>query len=130
MIPPVVIQIDAPPPVILAAVDASGRPIGTSNPVPFGGTVSLSVTGLTQSALTQSTTGAGLSQIQVMVGGVAITGPLNILPGPQPDSYQIQFTLSSNVPYGQKPVTVGIGTRRSDAAGVASYLYILPPTEQ
>jgi hypothetical protein len=106
-------------------VDANGNPIGTSNPVPFGSTVSLSVTGLTQ-----STAGAGLSQTQVLVGGVAIAGPLNILPGPQPDSYQIQFTLSPNVPYGQKPVTVGIGTRRSDAAGVASYLYILPPSEQ
>lgn len=125
VIPPVVIQIDAPPPVILAVVDATGRPIGASNSVAFGSTVSLSVTGLTQSL-----TGAGLSQVQVMVGGVAITGPLNILPGPQPDSYQIQFTLSPNVPYGQKPVTVGIGTRRSDAAGVPSYLYILPPSQQ
>jgi hypothetical protein len=117
-IPPVVMQINAPPPVIVAAANAIGALITPSNPVQLGTTMTLSVTGLTQ-----STNGAGLSQTQVTVGGVAITTPLTILPGPQPDSYQIQFTLSPNAPYSpQDPVRVGIGTRIS----APDYLDILP----
>ena len=84
---------------------------------------------LSVNGLTQSTSGAGLSQTQVAVGSppVAITTPLTITPGTQTDSYQIQFTLGSNVPYGpNQPVTVGIGTRISDAAGTFFYLNILP----
>ncbi len=109
VIPPVVMQINAPPPVIVAAANANGSLISSSNPAQLGGPMVLSVTGLTQ-----STNGAGLSQTQVTVGGTAITTPLTILPGPQPDTYQIQFTLNPNAPYGpQDPVTVGIGTRVS-----------------
>ncbi len=115
VIPPVVMQIDLPPPVIVAATNSAGATISAANPAYLGGTVTLSVTGLTQ-----STTGAGLPQTQVTVGNppVPITTPLTIVPGPQTDSYQIQFTLGPNVPYGpNQPVTVGIGTRISDAAG-------------
>jgi uncharacterized protein (TIGR03437 family) len=108
-IPPVVMQINAPPPAIVAAANSSGAPITTSNPAQLGNPMVLSVTGLTQ-----STNGTGLSQTQITVGGVAITTPLTILPGPQPDSYQIQFVLNPSAPYGpQDPVTVGIGTRIS-----------------
>jgi len=125
VIPPVVMQIDAPPPAIVAAANSTGAFITNTNPVPLGTTVTLSVTGLTQSS-----NGAGLSQTQVTVGGVAIATPLTILPGPQPDSYQIQFTLGPNVPYGQQLVTVGIGTRVSSALPPFVYLYILPPPQQ
>jgi hypothetical protein len=122
LIPPVAMQIDAPPPVIVAAVNSAGAPINASNAVHLGDTVTLSVTGLTQSS-----TGAGLSQTQVTVGGVAITTPLTILPGSQTDSYQVQFVLSPSVPYGpQQPVTVGIGSRASDALPPFVYLNILP----
>jgi hypothetical protein len=124
-IPPVVMQVDLPPPVIVAAANASGTLISASNAVHLGDTVTLSVTGLTQSS-----TGAGLSQTQIFVGPpgqtVAIATPLTILPGPQSDSYQIQFVLGPNVPYGpQEPVVVGIGTRLSDASGTLTYLNIL-----
>jgi hypothetical protein len=67
-----------------------------------------------------------------MVGnpGVALTTPLTITApqGVQTDSYQIQFTLGPNVPYGpNEPVAVGIGTRVSNAAGPPFfYLNILP----
>jgi hypothetical protein len=61
------------------------------------------------------------------VGGVAITAPLTILPGQQSDSYQVQFALSPSVPYGpQQLVTVGIGSRVSDALPPFIYLNILP----
>ena len=122
LIPPVVMQIDLPPPMIVAAVNASGTPITNSSPVHVGDSMVLSVAGLTQSS-----TGAGLSQTQVTVGGVAITTPLTITPGLQTDSYQIQFTLGPNVPYGpQQPVTVGIGTRVSSALPPVVNLSILP----
>jgi Matrixin len=124
VIPPVAMQIDAPPPLIVAVTDSTGAPITSSNPAYLGGIVTLSVTGLTQ-----STTGAGLSQTQVTVGNpaVTITTPLTIVPGQQADSYQIQFVLGPNVPYGpQEPVTVGIGTRVSNALPPFVYLNILP----
>jgi hypothetical protein len=121
-IPPVVMQIDLPPPVIVAAANAIGVPITSSNPVHVGDTVVLSVTGLTQSS-----TGEGLSETQVTVGGVAIATPLTVLPGPLNDSYQIQFTLGPNVPYGpQQPVTVGIGTRVSSALPPFFTINVLP----
>jgi hypothetical protein len=130
VIPPVVMQIDAPPPVIVTATNSADATINASNPVYLGDTVTLSVTGLTQ-----STTGAGLSQTQVTVGSppVAITTPLTITApqGMQADSYQIQFTLGPNVPYGpQEPVTVGIGTRVSSAAGPPFFYLNIQPAQQ
>lgn len=123
-IPAVVMQVDTPDPVIAAAVNASGNAINASNPVLIGQTVTLTVTGLTQSA-----TGAGLSNTQVIVGGLSggvIAAPLTISPAAQQDSYQIQFTLGTNVPFGPgEPVQVGIGTRVSAPFN----LFILPAAQ-
>ncbi len=116
LIPAVVMQIDAPDPLITAVVNAAG-PITSANPAVIGGTVTLSVSGLTQ-----STTGAGLATTQVTVGGLsgAVESPLTITPGTQPDSYQIQFTLSANAPTGASvPVQVAIGTRVSAPVNLA-----------
>jgi hypothetical protein len=120
VIPLVVMQVDAPDPVITAAVNASGNPIGSSNPAQIGSTVTLTVTGLTQSP-----TAAGLANTQVTIGGLsggAVVTPLTITPNSQADSYQIQFTLGPNVPFGpSEPVQVQIGTRASAPA----FLFIL-----
>ncbi len=62
VIPAVVMQVDAPDPVIVSAVNASGAPINQSNPAHIGDTVVLTVTGLTQSSVA-----AGLSNTQVVV---------------------------------------------------------------
>ncbi len=52
-----------------------------------------------------------------------MVAPLTISAGPQPDSYQIQFTLGAGVPFGpNEPVQVGIGTRVSAPVN----LFILP----
>lgn len=121
LLPAVVMQIDLPDPVIAAAVNVTGNSIGQANPVHIGDTMTLYVTGLTQSV-----TGAGLSNAQVTVGGVsgsAVVTPLTVNPGSAPDSYQIQFTLGPNVPFGPSQwVTVGIGTRVSAEVP----LFILP----
>lgn len=117
VIPPIVMQVIAAPPQIIAVVNTSGLPISSSNPAHIGDTLVLSVTGLTQSL-----TGAGLSNTQLIVGGTSVT-PLTISPSGQPDAYQIQFTLGSSVPFGPNDwVTVGIGSRVS-----AQFpLFILP----
>jgi Matrixin/IPT/TIG domain len=121
VIPAVVMQVDAPDPVVTAAVNASGSPISQSNPVHIGDTMTLTVTGLTQSL-----NGAGLSNTQVTIGGLAggaVITPITVTPGSQSDSYQIQFTLGANVPFGPgEPVQVGIGTRVSAPFN----LFILP----
>ena len=112
VIPVVVMQIDAPDPQIVAVTNSAGALLNSSTGVHVGATVTLSVAGLTQSF-----TGTGLSNAQVTIGpigsGVVIT-PLTILPGPVSDTYQIQFTLGSNVPFGpNQQLRVGIGTRIS-----------------
>lgn len=121
VIPAVVMQVDLPDPVITAAVNASGNPISSTNPVHVGDTMTLTVSGLTQSA-----TGAGLNNTQVVIGGLqggAAVAPLTISPTAQADTYEIQFTLGPDVPYGpDEAVQVGIGTRVSAPFN----LFILP----
>ena len=52
-----------------------------------------------------------------------VVAPLTITAGSQPDSYQIQFTLGANVPFGpNEPLQVGIGMRVSAPGD----LFILP----
>jgi uncharacterized protein (TIGR03437 family) len=108
-IPGVVMQIDAPPPVIVGAVNAAGVPIDSAHPVRQGDTVVLAVTGLTDAS------GAPLSGVVVNIAGT--NQPVSSLtPGPQPGVLQVQFTLIPYVPYGpQQPLTVGVDTRVSAA---------------
>ena len=112
VIPSVVMQINAPPPVITAIVDSASGPVSPTTPIQAGHTLTVSVTGLTQSL-----TGDGLSSTQITIGGASgtvVVTPLTITPGPAPDSYQIQFTLGPNVPTGPNEwIEVGIGTRIS-----------------
>src|SRR6202012_4258546 len=83
VIPAVVMQVDAPDPVIASAVNAAGNAISQSNPVRIGDTITLLVTGLTQSF-----NSAGLANTQVSIGGIsggAVAAPLTITAGSQPD---------------------------------------------
>ena len=112
VIPSVVMQINAPPPVITAVVDSASGPVSPTTPIQAGNTLTVSVAGLTQSL-----TGTGLSSTQITIGGASgtvVVTPLTITPGPAPDSYQIQFTIAPNVPTGPNEwIEVGIGTRIS-----------------
>ena len=120
-IPAIVMQVDLPDPVIVSTVNGAASAVTASNPVHIGDTVTLTVTGLTQSAA-----GAGVANTLVYVGGLsggAVIVPSSVTPLSQPDSYQIQFTLGPNVPFGPgEPVQIGIGTRISAPFS----LFILP----
>lgn len=106
-IPPVVMQIDLPPPVILAATNAAGVPVSATSPVTGGNTVSLSITGL------QNQTGAlpSPSNVQVMLAGTTTTAIAVTATGV--NQSVLQFAIPSNLPPGPQTVTVEIGTRIS-----------------
>jgi hypothetical protein len=102
-------QIDPPPPVVLAAVNSTGVPIDTSHPVKQGDEVILTVSGLMDS----SGNPPPISSVQINVGGMPHS-PGALLQSSIPGAVQIPFTLNSAVPYGpQQPLTVGIWTRIS-----------------
>jgi hypothetical protein len=107
--PVILMQVDPPPPVILAAVNSAGVPIDTAHPVKQGDQVILTVSGL----LDASGNPPAPSSVQINVGGMA-HAPSTILPSSIPGAIQIPFVLSSSVPYGpQQVLTVGVGTRVS-----------------
>lgn len=101
-------QVDMPDPVIVPSASSLVSAGPTSNPVHIGDTVTLAVAGLTQ-----STTGAGLSDVMVYVGGIvggAVIIPSSLRRPPSPIPYQVLFTLSPNAPFRPaEAVQVGIG---------------------
>ncbi|MBV9401725.1 MAG: matrixin family metalloprotease [Bryobacterales bacterium] len=108
-IPTVVMQIDPPPPVVIAAVNSVGVPIDTTHPVKQGDQVILTVAGLDDS----SGNPPAISSVQINVGGM-LHSPSAILASSIAGAVQIPFVLNSNVPYGpQQALTVGVGTRIS-----------------
>jgi uncharacterized protein (TIGR03437 family) len=102
-IPPVAMQVDAPPPVIASAT-AAGQPLDATHSVSAGDAITLTVSGLEQNGSLQA------AAVRVNAGGVLHVPSSIVLLGP--DLYQVQFTLAATVPYGpQVPVSVGIDTR-------------------
>jgi hypothetical protein len=114
-IPPVVMQIDLPPPVILAAANAAGVPVSATSPVTGGNTVSLNITGL------QDQTGAlpSPSNVQIMLAGTTTTGIAVTATGV--NQSVLQFAIPSNLPPGPQTVTVQIGTRISASFPINLY---------
>ena len=110
-------QVDAPPPVIAAAMNASGAAIDAAHPAHPGGLVTLTVAGLFDASATVPS-----SSVNVNVAGVD-QGAVSVIAVPaQPGVCLVQFVLSSNVPSGQQQaqsVTVGISTRISAAFPIA-----------
>jgi hypothetical protein len=108
-IPPVVAQIDGPPPVIVGAVNLTGVPIDNNHPVKQGDTIVVTVSGLTTSAGDP----APLSKVRVNVGGMDQTA-VTELSSSQSGLTQLHVVLSPSVPYGpDQPLWVGVETRRS-----------------
>ena len=116
-IPSVLMQVDAPPPVIAAAMNASGAAIDAAHPAHPGDLVTLTVAGLFDASATVPS-----SSVNVNVAGVD-QGAVSVIAVPaQPGVCLVQFVLSSNVPSGQQQaqsVTVGISTRISAAFPIA-----------
>jgi uncharacterized protein (TIGR03437 family) len=114
-IPQVVMQIDIPAPVILAATNAAGVPIDPTHPVTGGDTVSLSITGL------QDQSGAlpAPSGVDINIAGVH-TGGLGISQAGMSGSV-LQFAVPANLSPGTQSLTVRVGTRLSAPFAIALY---------
>jgi hypothetical protein len=104
-IPPVAMQVDGPPPAILAVSSLNVRTVDS---------LTLTVTGLADPSGIVSA-----SAVRVNVGG-AIYTPSSVAPIAQPGAYAVVFTLSALAPTGtQVPVSVGVDTRFSTPVLVA-----------
>jgi hypothetical protein len=108
-IPPVLMQIDAPPPVILSALAPDGTPLDDSHFVTAGDVITLVVARLGNDA--SATVPA--SSVRVIVGGLQHAPTAVTSPDPDGNS-QVQFALLSGLPDGSaQPVTVQVRTRLS-----------------
>jgi hypothetical protein len=134
--PPVLLQLDAPPPVIMAAVDntaasGAGAPVTASTPAILGDSVTLTVSGLADTNGVLPTAAA----VWIGVNGVNYAPQSVTALPPLPNSSlilsQVQFVLPANVtidPTVTAPTAtlmVGTGTRLS--AGFALNI-AAPPT--
>jgi uncharacterized protein (TIGR03437 family) len=108
---PVVVQIDPPPPIVLAVYSAPGVAVDASHPAALGQTLIVKVSGLSAPGIDVL-----VSQLRITVGGVDHV-PAGIIPSDiDPDVQLIQFTLSSTVPAGTSvPLEVRVGDRLSSA---------------
>jgi len=106
-IPPILFNVDAPPPVILAAAGANGINDAAHPAVP-GDVITLDVTRLAGSAPS-----VAASSVHIIVGGVDHIAT-SLTPVANSDVIRVQFTLASGFPDGtQQAMTVRVGTRVS-----------------
>jgi len=107
-IPPIVAQIDGPPPVIVSVVNAAtGLPVD-SNPVKQGATIVLTISNLTDF----SGNPAPLSRVRVNVAGMDQTISSE-LSDSSSGLRQLQVTLNPATPYGPQLLWVAVDTRES-----------------
>jgi len=99
---PVVLQIDAPPPVIVNAANAAGAVLGADQTAAPGDTVTLTVTGLDPSLVSTP------SRIAVVEGGVNIPGFTIQQAQDGSNNLLIQFALTASVTGQQVPVAVSL----------------------
>jgi hypothetical protein len=116
-IAPILFNVDAQPPVIQAASEASG-PIDALHPAASGDVVTLDVIRLAGSAPSVSA-----ASVHISVGGVDHIATL-LTPVPASDVIKVQFTLASGLPDGvQQLMAVRVGTRVS----APFTLNVIPP---
>ena len=99
-LPPILMQIDGPPPVINTVVNASGMAIDAAHAAQAGDTITVGVAGL--DTFVQS-------HLRITVGG-ALQPVQSITPAGQPGSFTLTFVLSPQTPTGAQQVAVGIDT--------------------
>ncbi|HEV1284716.1 MAG TPA: matrixin family metalloprotease [Bryobacteraceae bacterium] len=103
-IPPIVMKIDAPPPLITSVTSVSGSLITSSQPAHPGDILILNVAGLSDGI-----TALTLSNLFANVGGVAV-------PVIQVSNPQVSIQLPMSIPTGTSvPLYLGVGTRLSAA---------------
>jgi len=92
-IPPVVLQVDPPPPSIVALISSPGAAIDANHPAHPGDTIQLIVTGLTTDPSAPPTA----SSVQITVGGVDCP-VTSVGASTQSGGTLVQFVLPMNVP--------------------------------
>lgn len=109
-IAPILMQVDPPPPTIVAVSNAASLTIDGLHQVHPGDVVSLTVAGLSD----DTNAAPPAAGVHIIVGGVDhVASSVTSLPG-QLGACLVQFVLASNVPIGpQQPVTVNLNTRVS-----------------
>jgi predicted Zn-dependent protease len=107
--PPVLLQVDPPPPVITGVLNSAGVAIGPSNQANPGDTVTLLVTGLADAFGNYPAP----SSIDINAAGVDVT-PASLTPAGG-SNCTLQVTLSPNAMTGAQTVTIRVGTRLSAA---------------
>jgi uncharacterized protein (TIGR03437 family) len=106
-IPPVIMQLDPPPPVI-ASASPSGASTASASSLKSGTSVTLTVYGLAVNNAYPLP-----ANVQIGVGG-AVAVALSVTPiASQAGACQVQFALPANLPDGPIPVTITTGTRVS-----------------
>ncbi len=108
-LPPILMQIDGPPPVINAILNASGSPIDSAHAAQAGDSLTMAVAGLADSF--------DQSHLRITVGGVLQTVQ-SISPAGQPGSFIVTFLLSAQTPVGTQQATVGVDTLVSAGSGI------------
>ncbi len=105
---PVVLPIDAPPPVIRTVRNMAGEPVGVSRPAFIGETLLIGIAGLEPHAGP-----AELARLVLTVGGVPHR-PLTLEPSAISGSYEARIEISSDVqPDDSVPLTASVGSRVS-----------------
>jgi len=106
-VPPVVMQIDLPPPMILGAANAAGVPVSATSPVTGGNMVSLTISGL------QDQTGAlpAPASVNITIAGVS-TNP-QAISGSGTSQSVLQFAVPAGLAPGPQTLTLQVGTRVS-----------------
>jgi uncharacterized protein (TIGR03437 family) len=112
VVPPVLMQVDPPPPVILSVQDTTlGTTISAPNVASAGDAITLLVTGLSDAFGNFPAP----SQLAVNVGGVNVTPSSLTGSSAQGDPCQIQVTLPATLATGPQNLIVRYGTRESAA---------------
>jgi uncharacterized protein (TIGR03437 family) len=108
---PIVIQIDPPPPAVIA-IQSSGAPVDLTRPARPGDTLTLVVGGLTTEAFTGSVNPLGVT---ITVAGTEHS-PQEITRAAQAGQFQVSFTLKDSVAAGNHALTIAQDGRISAAA--------------
>ncbi len=103
---PVMMNVDAPPPVITNVITGTNTAVDSNHPAHAGDLITLFVTGLADPGIAVLP-----SRLHINVGGVDhIATSIN--------GRQVQFLLSPNVPQGNEPLTIMLDTRVSAPATI------------
>ncbi len=108
-LPPVLMQVDPPPPVITSVLNSAGSPVDNAHAAAPGDAIVAVVAGLADASAPSPS-----APFKVTVGGVD-QGSVSLQPVAQAGSVGVKFNLSPLTPSGVQNVVVTYDTRQSNA---------------